>query len=43
MREEGQSNRVVLELIEYISNTDRHITGDNFFTSLPLVHYWEAN
>ena len=36
-REVGQSSRVVLELTDYISNSGRNVTGDNFFTSLPLV------
>jgi len=36
-REIGQGSRVVLELTEHLSNTGRHITGDNFFTNLVLV------
>ena len=35
-REIGQGQRVVLELTDYISGSGRHITGDNFFTSLEL-------
>lgn len=34
--EQGQSERVVLELTDYVSGSGRHITGDNFFTSLSL-------
>ena len=37
MHEVGQGRRVVLKLTEFISNTGRHNTGDNFFTSLLLV------
>lgn len=35
-RDVGQSRRVVLELTDFISGTGRHITADNFFTSLEL-------
>ena len=36
-REVGQGARVVLELTEHLSGSGRHITGDNFFTSLLLA------
>lgn len=37
-REVGQASRVVLELTDYLTNSGRHLTGDNFFSSVPLVH-----
>ena len=34
--EQSQGERVVLELTEYLCGSGCHVTGDNFFTSLPL-------
>jgi hypothetical protein len=36
-REIGQGSRVVLELTDCISGSGRHITADNFFSSINLV------
>ena len=36
-REVGQGTRVVLELTEHLTNTGRHVVGDNFFTNIVLV------
>jgi hypothetical protein len=35
--ETGQGNRVVLELTDYLSGSGRHVTADNFFTSVILA------
>ena len=36
-REVNQGQRVVLELTQHLSGSGRHVTADNFFTSLALV------
>ena len=36
LHEIGQAARVTLELTEHLSGSGRHVTGDNFFTSLLL-------
>jgi hypothetical protein len=37
LAEKKQGERVVLELTDHLTGTGRHITGDNFFSSIDLV------